>query len=500
VESLVSSIRSAARATSSAYNRLPIRWRLAGGSALLTLAILGLFAGMVGVLATRQIRSQFNREVSDGADHAYQLALSTIKLNYDPATETISCPKDSLDNIGLAGGAVLRLVSNRGRVLCPQGTTPLAPMANHAVQANGYRVEQRFGLRASGGFVSFPIVLQYGRPLSQVNHTLGKMRVLLIFGVLGGAALAFLAGQAMARRAMTPVAELTDAAREIERTRDPGGRRLPHPEADDEVAELAKTLQGMLDALDDARDETVAALERQRTFVADASHELRTPLTSVLANLELLAAELDDEQRETANQALRSAQRMRRLVADLLLLARADAGRRAPQRPVDVGAVLVEAAGELGPVAGAHELTVEPRTAMVMAAPDELLRATINLIENALRHTPPGTRVHASVESSGGDVVLVVEDDGPGVPPEIRDRIFDRFVRSGGDAGGGSGLGLAIVRSVAEANGGTVRLLTPASGRGARFELVLPAARLAQPDEEAAPPHAGAAAHDAGDA
>src|SRR5581483_2193617 len=128
-------------------------------------------------------------------------------------------------------------------------------------------------------------------------------------------------------------------------------------------------------------------------------------------------------------------------------------------------------------VAGAHELTVEPRAATVMAAPDELLRATINLIENALRHTPPGTRVHASVESSGGDVVLVVEDDGPGVPPEIRDRIFDRFVRSGGDAGGGSGLGLAIVRSVAEAHGGTVRLLTPASGRGARFELVLPAAR-----------------------
>jgi two-component system, OmpR family, sensor kinase len=475
VESLVSSIRSAARATSSAYNRLPIRWRLAGGSAVLTLAILGLFAGMVGVLAARQIRDQFNREVSDGADHAYRLAL-TIQVRYDPATQTISCPKDSLDNIGLAGGAVLRLVTNRGQVVCPQHTGPLAPMEDHAVQTGGYRVEQRPGLLARNGFFSVPIVLQYGRPLSQVEHTINKMRVLLLLGVLGGAALAFLAGQAMARRAMTPVAQLTDAAREIERTRDPGGRRLPHPEADDEVAELAKTLQDMLDALEASRSETVAALERQRTFVADASHELRTPLTSVLANLELLAAELEDEQRETANQALRSAQRMRRLVADLLLLARADAGRRAPQRPVDLGAVLVEAAGELGPVAGAHELTVEPRTATVLAAPDELLRATINLIENALRHTPPGTRVHAAVEASGDDVILVVEDDGPGIPSEIRDRIFDRFVRYGGDAGGGSGLGLAIVRSVAEAHGGTVRLLTPVGGRGARFELVLPAA------------------------
>jgi signal transduction histidine kinase len=129
-------------------------------------------------------------------------------------------------------------------------------------------------------------------------------------------------------------------------------------------------------------------------------------------------------------------------------------------------------------VAGDHELTVEPRTATVLGARDELLRATINLIENALRHTPPGTRVRASVEAGGGDVILAVEDEGPGVPSEIRDRIFDRFVRSGGDAGGGSGLGLAIVRSVAEAHGGTVRLLTPDSGRGARFELVLPAVRV----------------------
>jgi len=373
---------------------------------------------------------------------------------------------------------VLRLVTTRGQVLCPQGSSPLAAIADHASQSGGYRVEQRWGLRADGGFaVSVPIVLQYGRPLSQVNHTLAKMRVLLIIGVLGGAALAFLAGQAMAGRAMRPVTQLTDAAREIERTRDPGGRRLPHPEADDEVAELARTLQGMLDALEDSREETVAALERQRTFVADASHELRTPLTSVLANLELLAAELDDEQRDTAQQALRSAQRMRRLVADLLLLARADAGRRAPQRPLDLGGLLVEAAGELGPVAGAHELTVEPRTAMVSGARDELLRATINLIDNALRHTPPGTRITASIEARDGDVVLVVEDDGPGIPPEIRERIFDRFVRSAGDAGGGSGLGLAIVRSVAEAHGGTVRLMTPVTGRGARFELVLPGSR-----------------------
>ena len=149
----------------------------------------------------------------------------------------------------------------------------------------------------------------------------------LAFGVLGGALLALLAGLATARRAMEPIAELTAAARRIERSRDPS-ERLPHPEADDEVAELARTLEAMLASLDAARAETEAALARQREFVADASHELRTPLTSVLANLELLEEELEGEQREAAASALRSSRRMRRLVADLLLLARADAGRQ----------------------------------------------------------------------------------------------------------------------------------------------------------------------------
>ena len=130
----------------------------------------------------------------------------------------------------------------------------------------------------------------------------------------------------VARRAMSPIAELTDTARTIERTRDPG-QRIPEPEADDEVAELARTLDGMLRALGAARDEQDAMLHRQREFVADASHELRTPLTSVLANLEFLAETLDGERGDAAASALRSSRRMRRLVQDLLLLARADAQR-----------------------------------------------------------------------------------------------------------------------------------------------------------------------------
>jgi signal transduction histidine kinase len=248
------------------------------------------------------------------------------------------------------------------------------------------------------------------------------------------------------------------------------------PRHDDEIAELARTLDGMLQALDAAREETEDALTRQKAFVADASHELRTPLTSVLANLELLAAELDGEQRETADAALRSSRRMRRLVADLLLLARADAGREAPHRAVDLSKVLVDAAGELGPVASQHAIAVEaPEAAWVDGVPDELHRLVLNLLQNAVSHTPPGSRVTAQVRAGEAHHELVVEDDGPGVPAALRERIFDRFVRAQGDAGGGTGLGLAIVRAVAESHGGSVRAEPGAGGTGARFVVTLPA-------------------------
>jgi signal transduction histidine kinase len=282
-----------------------------------------------------------------------------------------------------------------------------------------------------------------------------------------------LAGLYVARRAMRPIAELTEAAREIERTRDPS-RRLPFPEAEDEVAELARTLDGMLAALDASRSETEAMLIRQREFIADASHELRTPLTSVLANLELLSEELTGEQADTAHAALRSTRRMRRLVGDLLLLARADAKRTQPQRATDLGAVLVEAAGELEPVAEGHELSVEAEPATVIGTRDDLHRLTLNLLENSIRHTPAGTHIRASTAAVGGTAVLTVEDDGPGIPPELEQRVFERFVRGARDGGRGSGLGLAIVRAVVEAHGGTVRLERPEVGTGTRFVIRLP--------------------------
>jgi two-component system, OmpR family, sensor kinase len=471
VESQGSFIRSAAQGTSSAYRRLPIRWRLAGGSALLTLVILLGFAMIVGILTTRGIQSEFDRDMTDAADELQRTVSPRISLDGH-----VVLTKDSpdLDDYAATQNAIIRVVTRDGTVLKRTRNAPYLPPPRARTQEyNGLRLESRAILLPQYGAV----YVQYARRLSDAQALANRVRVFLALGVLGGAALALLAGLATATRAMAPVTRLSDAARTIERTRDPS-LRIPHPESNDEVSELAATLEGMLHALDESRSETEAALARQREFVADASHELRTPLTSVLANLELLEMELAGEQREAAASALRSSRRMRRLVADLLLLARADAGRAAPHAPLDLSEVVAEAAGELEPVSGGHLISVaaEPG-AEVEGARDELHRMALNLLENALRHTDPGTAVEATVERRNGEVVLSVEDDGPGIPLPLRDKVFERFFRGAGDRSGSSGLGLSIVRAVARSHEGSVSLEEPLDGRGARFVVRLPARR-----------------------
>ncbi len=482
MESLGSYIRSAAQATYYAYRSVPVRWRLAGGSAALTFVILTGFAVIVGVFTTRQVRDQFNNEVNSAAA---RLA-AEVKLTPNRQTFGLACSNiPLLKSFAESEHAQIRVydVSAGGTLLCTQDmnitsvsslgkVSPKfqAPGPQGAAAQPGYRVVVRpLQVEPEGD-----IVLLYARPLSDVDRTLGKVRLFLLLGVMGGAVLALLAGLYVARRAMRPIAELTVAAREIERTRDPS-LRVPFPEAEDEIAELARTLDGMLAALDASQGEIEAMLDRQREFIADASHELRTPLTSVLANLELLSEELEGEQADTAHAALRSTRRMRRLVGDLLLLARADAKRSQPQRPTDLSQVLIEAAGELEPVSDGHELSIDAEPVVVAGTRDDLHRLTLNLLENAVRHTPPGTHVRATTAAENGDAVLTVQDNGPGIPPALEQRMFERFVRGGRDGGRGSGLGLAIVRAVVESHSGTVALERPPEG-GTRFVIRIPAA------------------------
>jgi signal transduction histidine kinase len=454
----------------------------------------------VGVLTNRQVRSQFDNQLISAGD---RLSAQVSKEMVIRGNGTADCQSLNFASFTAAEHTLIRVWDvYRQSLLCAQLPLPkpsrrgdlpftVMPTRSHRFDEAGYRVVTltKLPLHQKG---HFKVTLLYAQPLSDIDQTLAKVQAFLLLGVLGGAVLALLAGLFVSDRAMSPIKELTRAAREIGRTEDTR-RRIPRPEAEDEIAELARTLEGMLGALDASRTRTQAMLERQREFVADASHELRTPLTSVLANLEILAEELEGEQSETAEAALRSTRRMRRLVGDLLLLARADAHRSQPHRPTDLGEILVEVSAELGPMADRHELLVQAGRAPILGARDELHRLILNLLENAVRHTPPGTRVQARTATVGDEVELVVEDDGPGIPAELAGRVFERFVRGGRDGGRGSGLGLAIVRSVAEAHGGAVRLeptAPEAEMKGTRFVIRLPqesARAAARSDRGAAP-------------
>jgi two-component system, OmpR family, sensor kinase len=454
--------------------RWPVRWRLAATSAGLTLIILLVFGAVIGGTATQRVRSEFNREVDAAAQ---TLAAELRIVNTITGAYLIRGP--GLDDFALPNDASVRVFDANGSLLTQSSNAAdLGPPEEGVNELDGMRVATA---RIGSGSGSLTGYVQYARNFEHVDSTIDRLWLFVAAGVLGGTLLASLAGMAIARRAMQPISSLTASAREIADTGDLS-RHMPEPPADDEVGELARTLEQMIRSLDLARSEREAALKRQRVFVADASHELRTPLTSILANLELLQASLkepgNEEERAMVDSALRSSSRMSRLVGDLLLLARADAGRIGARTRCDLAEAAGNAAAEVAPTVGERELRIEnERPLPVDGNPDELHRMVLNLLDNAARHTPPGSTIELRLRAEGANAVVEVADNGPGVPAELREQIFERFVRGEGPAdtavGGGSGLGLAIVSAVATSHGGSAEVGESELG-GARFRIRLP--------------------------
>jgi two-component system OmpR family sensor kinase len=444
-------------------------------SAGLTLAILVLFGVIVGNLAAQRIRDDFNREMKGAV-----ATLSSQVRIVDTITNTLIVEEPDLGDFASPNDASVRIYDARGVQLdaSPNAADlgPPTPGIHDVGEMQVITVTLRS--RQTGRIAGY---VQYGRDEQHIDSTVGRLWLLIAAGVLGATLLASLAGVAIARRAMRPIASLTATARTIADTGDPSSH-MPQPRVEDEVGELARTLELMLRSLDAARAEREAALKRQREFVADASHELRTPLTSILANLELLQVSLDEpaqeDERAMVDSALRSSGRMSRLVGDLLLLARADAGRIGARTRCDLAEVAGNAAAEVAPTIGERELRIESeRPLLVDGNPDELHRMVLNLLDNAARHTPPGSRIELRLRAEGTSAVVEVADNGPGVPAELREQIFERFVRGEGPAdtaiGGGSGLGLAIVSAVARSHGGSAEAGESDLG-GALFRVRLP--------------------------
>jgi two-component system, OmpR family, sensor kinase len=292
-------------------------------------------------------------------------------------------------------------------------------------------------------------------------------RTLVIVGAVTlGAAL--LAGYLVAARTAAPLRRMASTAAAVD-AGDLSPRIGPDPGSAVELRTLAEAFDHMLDRLDDA-------FARQRQFVSDASHELRTPLTGIRGQLELLRRDPDPSPADVSRverAALRELARVERLVADLLTLASLEEAPELLLEEVDVRGLLEELREREAPATGV--LLGEAPAGTVLADRDRLAQVVANLLQNARRHAGEGGEVRLSASAQGERLIVSVDDDGPGIDPAERERVFGRFNRSSAArerASGGSGLGLAIARSIVEAHGGRIWAeSSPLGGARVSFEI-----------------------------
>jgi signal transduction histidine kinase len=307
---------------------------------------------------------------------------------------------------------------------------------------------------------------------SQIGGLVAVLVIALVVCMIAAAAaIWFVVG-----RALRPLKTVAHASDEIARTQDLG-RRLPPVRGHDEVRLLTDSFNGMLARL-------AEVLESQRRFVADASHELRTPLTTIRTNATYLQRPgVPPEEREAALRDIaQESERMSRLVHDLLTLARADAGGRPELAPVDLAGVVQEVTRRARALYPERRIEVAGDDLVpVCANEDALTQLLWILVDNAIKHTPPDSRLRLWTATRDGAVQLRVMDDGPGIAEADLERIFERFYQADrARSDGGAGLGLAIARWIATAHGGTLRAYNNEWG-GATFLLELPAAPTGTP-------------------
>ncbi|WP_435859039.1 sensor histidine kinase [Streptomyces varsoviensis] len=331
-----------------------------------------------------------------------------------------------------------------------------------------------------------------GIPTREARDTLSTLIVAEVCVTAAGLVAAALAGTAIVRIALRPLRRVAATATRVSELPLHSGEvalheRVPAAEADPntEVGQVGAALNRMLGHVGSALAARQESETRVRQFVADASHELRTPLASIRGYAELTRRgreEAGPDTRHALGRIESEARRMSGLVEDLLLLARLDAGRPLSRTELDLSPLVVDAVSDARAAGPGHGWVLElpDRPALVSGEPARLHQVLVNLLANARTHTPPGTKVTARVERRGQRLVLAVEDDGPGIPAELRPHVFERFAR--GDASrsrnaGSTGLGLAIVQAVVEAHGGRVTV-DSVPGRTV-FAVHLPAVQAA---------------------
>lgn len=300
-------------------------------------------------------------------------------------------------------------------------------------------------------------------PLTALQESLSRLGNLFLIIVPSAIFIAGIGGWFMARRALAPVSKIISAALNISSSN--LHERVPQGSSNDELTTLARTFNDMIARI----EETFAS---QRRFVADASHDLRTPLMVIQAKLDRLLRTpgLEPSVREDLRHCSGEVDRLSRLASDLLLLAKADTHQlklaRAPER---LDEMLVECVGRMNTLANDRDISlwvdIDEPVEVICDAPT-LQRVLMNILDNAITHSPESSTVMAHLGLRDGCAAITISDTGPGIPEEHLPKIFDRFYRSDGPRSTpGSGLGLAIAKTIIEAHGGTIQLAsTPASG------------------------------------
>jgi len=423
--------------------------------------------GISAVALLVVLRHSLERAGDDAAKTRVQDLAALATSGTLPALLTVPNDEDIAQVVDASGAVLAGSTGHTGRgiaTFAPEGTAPVVRMVRDVPDDNeliDFRVWAKRAQTHDG-----PVIVYIGTSLDSVNETIATVRRVLLLILPPLLAMLAVASWVLVGRALRPVEAIRAEVADISgRALD---RRVPVPPNRDEIGRLASTMNEMLDRLQ-------AASERQRKFVADASHELQSPIAALRTQLEVAIAQpATTDWAATSSDLLAESRHMERLVRDLLFLARSD-GEESVRRiePVDLDDIVLEEATRLRSSA-----RVGVDASGVSAAPlsgnrDELTRLVRNLLENAEHHAESGVRIKLSAE--GHEIILVVEDDGPGVAPAERERIFQRFTRldeARSRHNGGTGLGLAIVKEITERHGGTVCVENAAPG--ARFAVRLP--------------------------
>ncbi len=461
-------------------SRATLRARLIATAAAATVGAVAVLGATVLLLVYHQLHNELDTTLRSRAADVARLAVSTPTLLSAPGA--LEAPfggrQLSVEVVDRQGRIYARSLSLGGRLL-PGGPTLAAALASgrgsyRDARLSGEPIREYVApLADAGGPVAGGAVL-VGSSTAEIEDTLRKLRALVAFSALAAGILGAGGAALLTQRGLRPLRRLAAGAREIADTQNPS-RRLPIDQAGGELAELAQTLNGMLDSLERAR-------ATERRFLADASHELRTPLTSLRGNAAYVARHGADA--EALGDIEADAARLARLLDDLLALEREDGATR----PVEVVRLrdVVDAVCAEEP---AVELAIDAEP-VVRGEPGALERALRNLVENARLHGPPDSPIEVRLGCRGATALLAVSDRGPGLGPDQVELAFQRFWRGAASGRPGSGLGLSIVAATAARHGGTVKV------DGARFTLELPAVRgfseagptlVEHPDQEGPP-------------